>query len=439
MADELSTGSEVVLQMRPDGKPAQTVANHVTVLVHDHRFAGKIRFDEFSAQIMLCGAVPWDENNVIRPWANRDDSSAFAILQSEFGLKSRQDFVDSISIVAHQNHFHPIRECLDVLPPWDGKDHAGDLPIRFLGASDTAYVRAIIKLWMTGAVSRIYQPGSKFDFTLILVGRQGIGKSSFVRRLSLSDSWFSDSLGDLDGDRAAQSLLGSWIIELGELKSIARTSGGIESVKRFLTATSDKIRLPYQRRTEIFLRQCVFVGTTNKGDFLTDETGNRRFLILPVGATEPKESVFDDLFLEEAKAAWSQIVHLWKNGEASLTLPQEFLEDAERLRINSKADTGTRGLIESYLEDKERVCVLEIWQEALMEYGRPTRAQASEIVDIILSSGEWKRMKSPARFGTYGMQRGFQRCNILSTNPPGDCLQDGDLITEEYEETPFDD
>ena len=58
--------------------------------------------------------------------------------------------------------------------------------------------------------------------------------------------------------------MGSWIIELAELKSLARTAGGVDSVKRFLTATQDKLRLPYERRTDVFLRQCDLQGQQTK-------------------------------------------------------------------------------------------------------------------------------------------------------------------------------
>ena len=81
---------------------------------------------------------------------------------------------------------------------------------------------------MLGAVSRIYHPGCKFDYTVILQGRQGLGKSTFLQLMALNDSWFNDSLDSLDSDKAAQSLMGSWIIELAELKSLARTAGGVD-------------------------------------------------------------------------------------------------------------------------------------------------------------------------------------------------------------------
>lgn len=157
---------------------------------------------------------------------------------------------------------------------------------------------------MLGAVSRAYKPGSKFDYTIILQGSQGIGKSTFLKLMALDDSWFNDSLDSLDSDKAVQSLTGSWIIELAELKSLARTAGGVESVKRFLTATQDKYRIPYERRADTFYRQCVFAGTTNKDDFLQDETGNRRFLIIHTGVTKPFKSLFTPEAMDDIKQAY---------------------------------------------------------------------------------------------------------------------------------------
>lgn len=214
--------------------------------------------------------------------------------------------------------------------------------------------------------------------------------------------------------------MGSWIIELAELKSLARTAGGVDSVKRFLTAAQDKLRLPYERRTDVFLRQCVFAGTTNKSDFLQDETGNRRFLIIQTGVNEPTKSLFQPEAMKDIKAAWAQAVHIWKTERPQLILPDSCREEAQRLQEDSMADDGKVGIITEYLADKQRTCAIEIWQKALGEQGRPQKWQAGEINNIILSLPGWGKMKNPSRFGEYGQQRGFQK---LSTNSSENCLQ----------------
>lgn len=269
----------------------QLVHNFEIVMDKDSRFAGKIRLNEFAQQPYLYGNVPWENENNCRAWSSHDDSALFSLIQADYGLKSRQDFADALKNVSMRNKFHPVRELLDSLT-WDGKEHIRSLLPECLGAEDSDYTYQVMRLWMLGAVSRVYKPGNKFDYTIILQGSQGIGKSTFLKLMALDDSWFNDSLDSLDSDKAVQSLTGSWIIELAELKSLARTAGGVESVKRFLTATQDKYRIPYERRADTFYRQCVFAGTTNKDDFLQDETGNRRFLIIHTGVIKPSKSLF---------------------------------------------------------------------------------------------------------------------------------------------------
>lgn len=422
-------------------KILQTVRNFEIIMENDGRFAGKIKFDEFSQQTFLMGSVPWESKKNYRAWGSYDDSALFSILQSDYGMNSRNDYFDALKNVATKNKFHPVRDILDSLV-WDGQDHIKDLLPDYLGVEDTEYQYQVMKLWMLGAVSRIYKPGCKFDYTVIFKGRQGLGKSTFLQLLALNDNWFNDSLDSLDSDKSAQSLMGSWIIELAELKSLARTAGGVDSVKRFLTATQDKYRVPYERRADIFLRQCVFAGTTNKEDFLQDETGNRRFLIIEAGENEPRKNLFESESINDFKAAWAQAVYIVKNEKPKLILPDSCRKRAEELQAESMSDDGKVGIIQEYLSNKQRTCAIEIWREALQETGRPAKWQASEINNIVLSFPEWKRMQYPAKFGMYGSQRGFQKCSLQSQNEDDskqECSQGFMNLTDsELSEIPFD-
>ena len=393
----------------------QLVHNFEVVMDKDSRFAGKIRLNEFAQQPYLYGSVPWENENNCRAWSSHDDSALFSLIQADYGLKSRQDFADALKNVSMRNKFHPVRELLDSLT-WDGKEHIRSLLPEYLGAEDSDYTYQVMRLWMLGAVSRVYKPGSKFDYTIILQGSQGIGKSTFLKLMALDDSWFNDSLDSLDSDKAVQSLTGSWIIELAELKSLARTAGGVESVKRFLTATQDKYRIPYERRADTFYRQCVFAGTTNKDDFLQDETGNRRFLIIHIGVTKPSKSLFIPEAMDDIKQAWAEAVHIWKNEDPQLILPEACIQQAKELQEANMADDGKRGIILDYLEGKTQVCAREIWFEALEESISPKSYQTSEINSIIAKVSGWQRMKTPRKFPKYGSQRGFQKM-LLQTEP----------------------
>lgn len=393
----------------------QLVHNFEVVMEKDSRFAGKIRLNEFAQQPYLYGSVPWENENNCRAWSSHDDSALFSLIQADYGLKSRQDFADALKNVSMRNKFHPVRELLDSLT-WDGKEHIRSLLPEYLGAEDSDYTYQVMRLWMLGAVSRVYKPGSKFDYTMILQGSQGIGKSTFLKQMAMDDSWFNDSLDSLDSDKAVQSLTGSWIIELAELKSLARTAGGVESVKRFLTATQDKYRIPYERRADTFYRQCVFAGTTNKDDFLQDETGNRRFLIVQTGVKKPSKSLFVPEIMDAIKLAWAEAVHIWKNEKPQLILPETYMQEAKELQEANMADDGKRGIIQEYLEGKTQVCAREIWEKALGENVSPRKYQITEINDIIAKVPGWKKLKSPRNFEGYGKQRGFQKTVLQTEN-----------------------
>lgn len=393
----------------------QLVHNFEIVMDKDSRFAGKIRLNEFAQQPYLYGSVPWENENNCRAWSSHDDSALFSLIQADYGLKSRQDFADALKNVSMRNKFHPVRELLDSLT-WDGKEHIRGLLPEYLGAEDSDYTYQVMRLWMLGAVSRAYKPGSKFDYTMILQGSQGIGKSTFLKQLAMDDSWFNDSLDSLDSDKAVQSLTGSWIIELAELKSLARTAGGVESVKRFLTATQDKYRIPYERRADTFYRQCVFAGTTNKDDFLQDETGNRRFLIVQTGVKKPSKSLFVPEIMDTIKQAWAEAVNIWKNEKPQLILPESCTQEAKELQEANMADDGKRGIIQEYLEGKTQVCAREIWEKALGENVSPRKYQITEINDIIAKVPGWKKLKSPRNFEGYGKQRGFQKTVLQTEN-----------------------
>lgn len=416
----------------------QFVHNFEIVMDKDGRFAGKIRFNEFAQQLYLCGNVPWEKEDNCRAWSSHDDSALFSLIQADYGLKSRQDFADALKNVSMRNKFHPVRELLDSLT-WDGKEHIRSLLPEYLGAEDSDYTYQVMRLWMLGAVSRVYKPGSKFDYTIILQGSQGIGKSTFLKQMAMDDSWFNDSLDSLYSDKAVQSLTGSWIIELAELKSLARTAGGVESVKRFLTATQDKYRIPYERRADTFYRQCVFAGTTNKDDFLQDETGNRRFLIVQTGVKKPSKSLFVPEIMDTIKLAWAEAVHIWKNEKPQLILPEAYMQEAKELQEANMADDGKRGIIQEYLEGKTQVCAREIWEKALGENVSPRKYQITEINDIIAKVPGWKKLKSPRNFEGYGKQRGFQKTVLQTENEKATNFSEFVPISrQEQMEIPFD-
>jgi predicted P-loop ATPase len=437
MPEEQRNNEEVraLLAVKSDGKILPTIRNMETVMQNDSRIAGKIRFDEFSNQIYLFGSTPWETRQNYRPWTGYDDSELLSLLQYEYDLKNRNDFFDALNNVSHRNSFHQVRSFLESLPPWDGKPRTEEYFIDFLGAEDCHYTRTITRMMTDGAIRRIYEPGCKFDVTVVLQGAQGCGKSTAIRLLAMNDNWFSDSLDSLDSNAAVQVLQGSWIFELSELKSLSRTSSR-ESVKRFLTATSDKVRLPYQRRPEIFMRQCIFIGSTNQENFVDDLSGGRRFFPIRCGVNEPTRDLFSIDTVEYIRQMWAEALERYRNKKPSLTVPPELLQEVETRQANIMVDDGRRGQIEEYLSDSkiERTCSLDIWLHCFHNTGNPKKYESAEINSIIASLPEWEKTEKPIRFDKeIGVQRGFKKKRIVTETRFEPYTDD----TEEYEPLPF--
>ena len=135
-----------------------------------------------------------------------------------------------------------------------------------------------MKVLLLGAISRVYRPGTKFEYMLILVGGQGAGKSTFFRFLAMNDSWFTDDLKKLDDENVFRKMQGHLIIELSEMIATA-SARSIEDIKSFISRQSDIYKVPYETQPKDRPRQCVFGGTSNAMDTLPlDRTGNRRFM-----------------------------------------------------------------------------------------------------------------------------------------------------------------
>ena len=198
-------------------------------------------------------------------------------------------------------------------------------------------------------------PACKADHVLILEGAQGAGKSTAIRILC-GDAYFGDSLPKLDSKDAADYVRGKWIIELAELSSVSKTE--VEHVKAFITRTEEKFRPAYGRNEISYQRRCVFIGTTNRTDYLRDETGNRRFWPIKL------ETVDIKAIERDRDKIWAAAKALYEAGE------QWWLTDAEALLAEAQQErrTAVDPLYDEVAEwlsstKKMETCMREIMQQ----------------------------------------------------------------------------
>ena len=206
------------LRKNDKGKPSQTIGNCVFVLEQDEQFRGKIRFNILSERDSIVGDVGWPRNG--SAITDRDMSYLKLYMEQHYQLNQEKHLRDAIRIVAGENRFHPIRDYLEGLQ-WDKTPRIAHALAKYLGAEECQFNYECLKVFMLGAISRVFQPGIKFELMLCLVGGQGAGKSTFFRLLAVRDEWFTDDLKRIDDENVYRKMQGHWIIEMSEMLATA--------------------------------------------------------------------------------------------------------------------------------------------------------------------------------------------------------------------------
>lgn len=404
----------------PIYKNRKSIDNMVTVLRNDPIIAGKIRFDVIAHAPKYFGQLKWrKDGDTLGEWDDFDDANLRAYLDSTYGLKGADIYEDAVKIVMTENSFNPIVSYLEALPEWDGVERIKNLLPDYLGAERTEYTTEVMKLFMMGALARVYYPGCKFDYMLVLVGDQGIGKSAFLRHLALNDAWFDDNLNTVEGKEAVERLRGKWILELAELLALKKQKD-VEAIKAFITTQSDSYREPYARRTTDRKRTCVFAATTNNYSFLTDRTGNRRFLPIECDPARVTRKMFgaDSDAEDYFRKAWAEAMHLFRecNKNPELILPMDIQDEAIEIQKRYLEEDVNVGLIQKYLDEttRDKVCAVHLWNDALNEDGKPNKYETNKIHAIMRNEIDGWKFAGKLRT-EFGILTCYERERKLST------------------------
>ena len=195
----------------------QSIQNCKYVLEHDPCLRGAVCRNEMTCQIDIKKKVPWKRRGVQMTDTDMNNQSLY--LEKNDGLTSDRVITKAIDIVANDNSFHPIIDLLESLK-WDGRPRIAGMLTHFFGAEDPEYSGEVMKMHMLAAISRLYEPGKKYDIMLCLVGGQGTGKSTFFKYLAIKDEWFTDDVKRLDDKKVYEYLQGQWIVEMSEMNAV---------------------------------------------------------------------------------------------------------------------------------------------------------------------------------------------------------------------------
>jgi hypothetical protein len=376
-------------------KPTKLEAGELLALLRAQAGEDRIRFNRFSQQIEMDGAV-------------LEGAERFYLALAEQGYKvSKELAVDCLVQVAHEHPYDPVALYLEHVAATVQPAIIDNLATAYLrpedghfGAGPTIYDH-MIRCTLIGAVRRALEPGCKHDTACVLMGEQGARKSSFWS--ALGGPFFSDALGDISSKDDLMILHRSWIMEWAELDHImGRKHAG--QIKSFLSQATDLFRVPYGKATESFPRRGIIVGSTNRSTgFLVDDTGNRRFWVIPTTRTE-SDPIDTPTLMAERDAIWSAAVHAHRAGDANY-LPPELASIVSQENEAYQVENPWKAPIVDWLNEARNQDV-ELTSETILSKAiakpteRQTRADQMQVAAIMRELGYAKVRRTIA-----GVQR----------------------------------
>ena len=427
-----------LLDCNEDGGYRSHLHNLKLIIANDPRFKGVIRKNLLAQGIVRMGtpgklkrrekaAKPtvqlkgriWEQSDMVNgdPWYDDHDGDVRATIEAPktmggYGIKvSDRDLTAAIRSAANASAFHPVQDYLKSLT-WDGVKRLDNLFIDYLRTPDNAYYRSIARLTLVAAVTRVFEPGHKWDTAPIIEGLQGRRKSTFIK--ILGKNWASELDGDFADDKVMiEKMHGKWVLEMPELSGFSKAE--VNHIKAFMTRQEDRARLAYDKRVTDFRRQCIFMGTTNDKKYLKDESGGRRFWPVECGFG-PDEEIDTEKLETEIDQIWAE-AHLgyldMRKKQPRGVLPL-YLRDKEAARIagvlqesrriSTQTDT-LRGVVEEWLDTpiqsgnidddtaklREKTCALEVWMYCLGKDRTSFPPQdRSAIIKILDNLPGWK-------------------------------------------------
>lgn len=236
---------------------------------------------------------------------------------------------------------------------WDGNDDIGSLA-KYIEVEETSpnsnekerFKRMFIKMLVRMVACSIKGEVNKQCFTLVHE-KQNSGKTTFLRWLCPPDllHYYTENIGNSKDDQIA--LTENFIVNLDELASLSKYDNN--HLKKTITTDIVKLRLPYGERTVTLQRRCSFVASTNRLEFLDDETGSVRwicFLLRRINWAYKDDFVINNI--------WAQAYHLLQSGNFEYQLSYDEIEENEKANKTFLIRTPEMELIQRYLNPRTK-------------------------------------------------------------------------------------
>ena len=288
-----------------------------------------------------------------------------------------------------RSHFvkqiNPLTEYFESLQTWNGEDHIRKYTTYIITDDNEIFYKQLLK-WAVRAVKTIFVDEEINKHALVLEGGQNYGKSYYLNYLCPKPltKYLYTNLGVGKDDRIKLSK--SLIINIEELDVMGKND--INTIKALISQVSINERLPYGEKSTLLYRTCSFVASTNRAEFLCDDTGSVRWIIFSViqliDFSYSKEFNIDDF--------WSQAYHIFKN-------QKDFKSElsTEEIRINEQRNERFT------IQTVENEYVLKFY--AISDDIADFRTSTEIVTDLQIMGQKLSNIKIGSALTKYGFQK----------------------------------
>jgi|GEM_PF-1276268 len=400
------------LSCNKKGDYNSNVANIKIILENDPGLKGHVKKNLFSGMKMeVVKPLPWrNDKDTDKSFTDADLHALYNYFEINYSITNTIKIKNAFMEDVQKNAFHPIMDYFTSLESWDRVERIYTLLPKYFGTEDNPYLKECVELFMKALVRRIFNPGIKYDYLFILIGPQGIGKSTFFERLvniTKEDGEFYTcfTYNKNDIEKNFENILTAWLLEWSELAGIDGSNEDI--LKTFIGNNKDTFRAKYAADATTHKRKCNLCATTNNHNFLTDPTGNRRFWCIDVpGVKDGANKMRKDFTNDFINDLWAEAYYKAKEDEKAdkgLFLSPEAEEYfAQRATEHQQMSVYEKDVNE-YLEDnplKNFFTTTEIIREKLTWVkGTSNKKLQKEVSMIMKTKSEFKKVQRGGHWG----------------------------------------
>lgn len=378
------------LDYTKDGAVKTNLKNVILILQTDENLKGLIKYNNFSQAIdivkpaVLTAAgleMPLEKG----PITDAEEQSILSYLAcSNYQIQPALTTLETAIIsAANANKYNPLIDYMsEAAKDWDKKPRIKDFLQTYLGADDSEANRLSFKLWLLGAVAKAYDPYTKFDYVLDLVGGQGVGKTTLLKKLAPIEHSYTDQFEGFAGRDDKASFAGCLIANDDEMTASNRVS--FEEIKKFITSQEFAYRPAYGHHIKRFHKGFVMARTSNEIQHLKDRSGDRRFLSIECSTGKQKKHPVPDLHKAEVDQLWGEAVTLYKQYQKDKKDPfaltkeqQEVLsKDREKFRATTEVEDALNSLFDGPYKDRKFIPTYQVKTDLIEPLGHePNRKE----------------------------------------------------------------